>query len=224
MGVNLETIPNSDNYRKNIFEIGEEIVYRIHRPWLYDDFMYRLLGGFARLNRFLKPAHEFINSVIDRRRASFKELPAEKLVEAQENVYLHKKQRYALLDMLLAAQANNQIDNAGIEEEVNTFTFEGYDTSSTAMTFILLLIGTHQDVQQKILKEIEEMNEQVQKEGGGEWEPNHYNSLGYMNRVIKESLRLYPPVCYISRTLTEDLVLGMKIEGFQDFCKSWQFF
>jgi cytochrome P450 family 4 len=210
MGVNMETLPNSDEYRKNIFEIGEEIIHRIHRPWLYDDFMYRLLGGFARLNRFLKPADDFINSVIDRRRMTFKELPVEELVNAQENVYLHNKQRYALLDMLLAAQANNQIDDAGIEEEVKTFTFEGYDTSSTAMTFILLLIGTHQDVQQRVLEEIAAMDEQLQKDGVGKWEPHHYNSMEYMNRVIKECLRLYPPVSFISRTLTEDLVLGME--------------
>jgi cytochrome P450 family 4 len=63
-----------------------------------------------------------------------------------------------MLDTLLSAQANHQINDEGIKEEVNTFTFEGYDTSSTAMTFILFLIATHQDAQQMIVEEIEALN------------------------------------------------------------------
>jgi cytochrome P450 family 4 len=63
-----------------------------------------------------------------------------------------------MLDTLLSAEANNnQINDEGIKEEVNTFTFEGFDTSSTGMTFILLLIATYQDAQQKIYEEIQEL-------------------------------------------------------------------
>lgn len=34
-----------------------------------------------------------------------------------------------------------------IREEVDTFLFEGHDTSSTAMTLVLILLGLHQDIQ-----------------------------------------------------------------------------
>jgi hypothetical protein len=85
MGVNLNKLPNSDIYRKNIGEIGEEIIYRVHRPWLYGDFMYHLFGRFARFNIFLKPAHDFINSVIAQRRTLFEESP-EKYCSVPENV------------------------------------------------------------------------------------------------------------------------------------------
>jgi cytochrome P450 len=41
-----------------------------------------------------------------------------------------------------------------------------------------------------------------------ELEIHDYSTLEYMNRVIKECLRLYPPVAFISRSLSEDLVIS----------------
>jgi cytochrome P450 family 4 len=60
-----------------------------------------------------------------------------------------------MLDTLLAAEENNEIDNDGIREEVDTFMFEGHDTTSSGLTFSLLLIATHNDVQKKIFAEIQ---------------------------------------------------------------------
>lgn len=64
-----------------------------------------------------------------------------------------------MLDTLLDAEANGgQIDNIGILEEVETFMFEGYDTTSSGIEFLLLMLAHHYDVQQKVYNEIiEEM-------------------------------------------------------------------
>ena len=64
--------------------------------------------------------------------------------------YMSKKRRYAMLDTLLAAEANGQIDETGICEEVDTFMFEGHDTTSSGITFSLLLLASHIDIQQKL--------------------------------------------------------------------------
>jgi cytochrome P450 family 4 len=69
--------------------------------------------------------------------------------------YTTQKRRFAMLDTLLAAEENNEIDNDGIREEVDTFMFEGHDTTSSGLTFSLLLIATHNDVQKKIFAEIQ---------------------------------------------------------------------
>lgn len=60
-----------------------------------------------------------------------------------------------MLDTLLEAEANGgHIDNSGILEEVETFMFEGYDTTSTGIAFLLFVLAQYQDVQQNLYDEI----------------------------------------------------------------------
>lgn len=60
-----------------------------------------------------------------------------------------------MLDTLLEAEANGgHIDDVGILEEVETFMFEGYDTTSTGISFLLLVLAQYQDVQQNVYDEI----------------------------------------------------------------------
>ena len=65
------------------------------------------------------------------------------------------KQRYALLDTLLEEEEKGFIDHRGICDEVNTFMFEGYDTTSTCLMFTILNLSLHPEVQQKCRDELQ---------------------------------------------------------------------
>ena len=67
-------------------------------------------------------------------------------------------EKYAMLDTLLEAESTNNIDEKGILDEVLTFVFEGFDTTSMGLLFSALLIATHTDIQDKIYKEIQDIN------------------------------------------------------------------
>jgi cytochrome P450 family 4 len=111
-----------------------------------------------------------------------------------------------MLDTLLQAQSEGLIDDEGIIEETDTFTFEGHDTTSAGMTFTLLLLSHHPKVQEKLFEEIQEVMRLSKNEDG--LGIDDFNKLNYMERVIKESLRIYPPVHFIARTFTEDFENG----------------
>ena len=64
--------------------------------------------------------------------------------------------RIAFLDMLLKIKHEDptiQFDD--IQEEVDTFMFEGHDTTATALSWAIQLIGSHPEIQTKLQDEID---------------------------------------------------------------------
>lgn len=60
-----------------------------------------------------------------------------------------------MLDTLFAVEANeNQIDDVGIREEVDTFMFEGYDTTSAGIMFTLFMLAHHKNEQDLVYNEV----------------------------------------------------------------------
>lgn len=208
MGVKLSNLGNDGVvYRNNIYEVGRLLVYRITKPWLISDHLYSLFGHRKQLDKILKPVLAFTKSIIRERKAHFAMESAktakDKSGSDDENVYYRsKKRRYAMMDTLLQAQRDGLIDDEGIIEETDTFTFEGHDTTSSAMTFTLLLMAHHPEAQERVFEEIQSIK--LDKEDNHELTIDDFNKMEYLDRVVKESLRIYPPVPFISRNLSED--------------------
>lgn len=101
-----------------VYSMGQVIVYRIVRPWLYYDISYILTKKFREERKIINVLHSFTNKVIREREANFHQ-PISK-----ENNYSSRK-RLAMLDLLIAAKNSGfMIDKDGIREEVDTFMFE----------------------------------------------------------------------------------------------------
>ncbi|KAK0073592.1 hypothetical protein PV326_013263, partial [Microctonus aethiopoides] len=111
--------------------------------------------------------------------------------------------KLAMLDLLIAAKKNGHIDDDGIWEEVDTFMFEGHDTTAMGLCFTLLLLAEHNDIQQRVRDEIDE----ALKKCEGHMGITELQQLPYLERCIKEALRLYPSVPFISRQITHDMQL-----------------
>lgn len=208
MGIKLSQLGDDGNlYRHNIYELGKLLVHRILRPWLGIDFLYSLLGHKKKIQKVLSSVHSFTRLIIKKRKEEFlkkKDVIKTEQLEEIENVYFRsKKKRVAMMDTLLQAQFDGAIDDEGIIEETDTFTFEGHDTTSSAIGFTLLLLGHHPEVQERIFEEISKVTS-----GTDDLKMEDLNKMVYMEQVIKESLRLYPPVHFISRALTENVQIG----------------
>ena len=68
------------------------------------------------------------------------------------------QKRIAFLDLLLRAKREDKnLTFDDIQEEVDTFMFEGHDTTAVAMSWACQLIGSHPEVQKKIHEEIDQV-------------------------------------------------------------------
>ena len=124
-----------------------------------------------------------------------------------KNVSNHQiSKRKAFLDVLLHAKTDDgeELSLSDIQEEVDTFMFEGHDTTAAAMTWTTYLIGRYPDVQQRIQEELREIFED-------EWDRivtmDDVRKMKYLECVIKESLRIFPSVPMVARVTTEECVV-----------------
>ncbi|KAF8793772.1 Cytochrome P450 3A21 like protein [Argiope bruennichi] len=80
----------------------------------------------------------------------------------------------------------------------------GYETTSTALAFTTYILAKYQDVQENVYQEIKDLIER-----GQNLEYATINKLPYLDKVLCESLRMYPPVhLFTNRYAVEDVQYG----------------
>ncbi|KAI8115368.1 Cytochrome P450 4d2 [Lucilia cuprina] len=212
MGVKINAQKNPDfPYVQAVTAVTNITARRFVNVWHRINWIFRLTAAedYKRLNDSIKLMHDFTENIIMERRKTLEETLQKNSHIPDVNEFGQKK-RMALLDVLLQSNVDGvPLSNEDIREEVDTFMFEGHDTTTSGISFALYLISRHPEVQQKIFEEI------VEVIGSDKERPVTLRDLGelkYLECVIKESLRLYPPVPLIGRYFTEDVVIrGKKI-------------
>jgi len=110
-----------------------------------------------------------------------------------------------LLGTLLSAkdpETGATMTDLQVRNELMTFMFGGHETVAAAMAWTWYLLSQHPEVADRVRAELAEVLE------GRPATRDDLKSIPYTTRVMKESLRLYPPVSLLSRTPTEDDVVG----------------
>ncbi|KAG5314296.1 C4G15 protein, partial [Acromyrmex insinuator] len=115
-----------------------------------------------------------------------------------------EKKRQAFLDLLMEAGQNGTVlTDEEVKEQVDTIMFEGHDTTAAASSFFLSIMGCHPDIQEKVIQELDEIF-------GDSDRPATFQDtleMKYLERCLMETLRMYPPVPVIARTIKTDLKL-----------------
>jgi cytochrome P450 family 4 len=171
-----------------------------------NNLIFKLSGQERKQNKILKILHNFTDSVIVARREELSKKLKEDKHEEKIDDDIGSKKKLALLDVLLQSTINEQpLSNLDIREEVDTFVFEGHDTTTSGIAFCLYNLAKHPEVQQKVYEEIKSViGEDVEKPVT----QKDLNDLSYLELVIKETLRLYPSVPFFGRKIHEDVEIS----------------
>ncbi|XP_042883730.1 cytochrome P450 4c3-like isoform X4 [Penaeus japonicus] len=206
MGCKIDAQDNSESkYVQAVYRIGALVQHRQARPWLQPDILFKLSGYQKEHDACLKLLHDFSYETIRNRRREFQESKKSKDQNATEDEAIGKKKRLAFLDLLLEySDGVSQLSDEDIREEVDTFMFEGHDTTAAAINWSLYLLGCHPEVQARVHEELDAIF-------GDSDRPVTMADLREMKvteNCIKEALRLFPSVPFIARELKEDVVIN----------------
>ncbi|XP_025831460.1 cytochrome P450 4d2 [Agrilus planipennis] len=187
-------------YVESVKDMCRIIMERTFNPFLQNDFIYKLSSIYRREKKALKILHNLTLSVLQTKRKRL--LSNGSLANQDECLGIKKK--LAFLDLLLQATVDGKpLSDTDLREEVDTFMFEGHDTTASAISFILYMLSKHKDVQEKIIQELNMIYADDTSRSC-----NHADLLQmkYLEAVIKETLRLYPSVPLFARQATEDII------------------
>uniref|UniRef100_A0A0N4Z8R6 Cytochrome P450 n=1 Tax=Parastrongyloides trichosuri TaxID=131310 RepID=A0A0N4Z8R6_PARTI len=205
LGTDINAQNVHTEYLDAVFKMKNIVHQRNIKPQFYSDFMFNTVGDGKEHDKCVKILHEFTHSVINKRKKMAEEFGGiRKLMEKER----HEESTYkmAFLDLMLEMNAKGDLPMEGLLEEVDTFTFEGHDTTSAAMNWFLHLMGANPEIQAKVHHEIDHVL-------GEEIRPVNFDDIGrlkYLEACVKETLRLYPSVPIFGRTVVEEV----NINGF----------
>ncbi|KAK7602694.1 hypothetical protein V9T40_006668 [Parthenolecanium corni] len=110
------------------------------------------------------------------------------------------------LDIRDQEEQNNVTDDSGISFNDNVilsniflFYVAGFETTAATISFCLYELALNPEVQSKLRQEVRT----VLKANGGELTYDTLKRLKYLDMVISETLRKYPPAPFINRVCTE---------------------
>jgi cytochrome P450 len=104
-------------------------------------------------------------------------------------------------DMLADLIAEEDMTDDLIRDQMLTMLIAGHDTSTALLSWMLYLLGSHPDVMRRARQEVDNLL------GTSEPTMEGINQLLYLEQVIKETLRLYPPIHIGNRMANTDLNL-----------------
>lgn len=126
------------------------------------------------------------------------------------------KHHVDLLQLMIDAESTNadggkdKLTDEEIIANVLIILLAGYDTTASLLTYSTFCLAQHPEIQEKLRAEIVE----AVRADNGEIRYETIMNLKYMDAVVNETLRMFPPIIKVDRRANEDYEikeLGLKI-------------
>ncbi|XP_065300990.1 cytochrome P450 4V2-like [Dermacentor albipictus] len=175
-------------------EIGASVIARMLNLVHWSDIIYSMSQASKDFKKNIKFIHEYNRKIVKQRLAEYK----------VGKVKADSKKSF--LDILLHMHmVDGTLTEEEVRNEVTSIFIGGFETTASSIAYTLFLLGNHPEVQAKVHEEIDsifsgDMERDVTIED--------MKQLKYMECVVKESMRIYPPVPLIARNVDEDMQVG----------------
>nr|QRY28565.1 cytochrome P450 CYP4CH2v2 [Sitobion avenae] len=177
--------------------------YRITHPWYLSSTLFQFSSIKRKHDRSQKIINEFTDEIIKTKIVELNNSGSENDVNADDDDI---GRNTMTLTKIFLENSHENMTLEQIRDELVTVMIGGQETTAMANACVIFMLAHHQDVQDKVFKE-QELIFSI----GDRNRPVTYNDLlqmEYLERVIKETLRLFPPLPVFGRDLNEDTTIG----------------
>lgn len=169
---------------------------RVVRFWLRSDFIYEHFSTVGRAEQLpLKSCIGLIDEIYRQKIDDIKKLNADYLDEVNRNGVNN------VLEKCLQLERDGIFNYENIVEHMSLTIIAGIDTSAITIYGSLLLLAINQKHQELV----DEETRSIFDTADCEINQGHLAAMKYTERVIKESMRLLPPIPAIARELSADV-------------------
>ncbi|OBZ74741.1 hypothetical protein A0H81_05751 [Grifola frondosa] len=114
-----------------------------------------------------------------------------------------KAEQKDLLSRLLIAVGEKELSEAELYEHISTFIIAGQETTSQTIAFSLMELARHPKIQQRLREELKTISGEPTYE-------DFQSKLPYLDAVLRETLRIYPPLPYFERVAMKPDVIPLR--------------
>ncbi|XP_044261300.1 cytochrome P450 4C1-like isoform X2 [Tribolium madens] len=207
---NNTILHDKETFLRKLLRIEDLLMIRICSIWFYIDFLWNRSSLCREMNKTCKEVYAIAKQVVKFKKSSLNQNPDDGMDNFYDVVFLfllvldniHKEKRF-INHLLKLSKTNTEIDETALEDELQTILITASETTALTVGITLITLGIYPEIQEKIDQELDMIF------GNDDREPTleDVNKMEYLERVIKETLRLLSPVPIIARATDRDIKL-----------------
>lgn len=117
---------------------------------------------------------------------------------------LHHGVPQTLIEHLLGSYFAGKCSEKVIKEQLETVLIAGSDTSALTVSFTILMLAMHPDIQNRLFEEMRTVYDEQDERTSND----QLQELPYLDCCLKESMRLFPVASLIGRTPSTDITVS----------------
>ncbi|KAG6443282.1 hypothetical protein O3G_MSEX002765, partial [Manduca sexta] len=168
---------------------------RLFKVWLQPDCLFNLTPYAKQQKDNIDLTHKFTDEVVKKRRLEYQRK------KYNDNLQQSDGKPKPVLDLLFEREID--FTDEQLREHIDSITIAGNDTTALVISYTLVLLGIHRKAQEKAYQEQKNIFGDLKRGANKE----ELMQMYYLERVIKESMRLYTVVPLLARNINKDTYL-----------------
>ncbi|XP_055642301.1 cytochrome P450 4c21-like [Toxorhynchites rutilus septentrionalis] len=187
-------------FLQNLRVLFSRVATRVLSAGIYSDLVYRMTKGYYEEARARKFCMNFAYKLIEERRTA---LEGQTSSKDSEDGFESRVPKIFIDQVLSTVNFETEFNVQNLSEQILTIIAAGHDTSAQMVAHTCLFLAMFPDLQEQLFAEIEENLTASETD----IEADSIKNLPFLDKVIKESMRLAPVGPIIARTNLVDIEL-----------------